>query len=149
MRAVIQRVNSGSVTVDNQVVGDINKGLVILLGVGKEDTKEDAHYLADKAANLRIFPDEDGKMNLSILDIGGEILAVSQFTLFGDCRKGRRPNFMDAALPEVANDLYQMFISKLQEMDLKVATGVFQSHMKVNIENDGPVTILLDSKKEF
>ncbi|MBM7855005.1 D-tyrosyl-tRNA(Tyr) deacylase [Desulfohalotomaculum tongense] len=149
MRAVVQRVTSGSVTVENREVGAVKKGLVVLLGVGKNDTDADVDYLAEKIARLRIFEDENGKLNLSVLDVGGEVLAVSQFTLYGDCRRGRRPSFSGAAAPEAANELYQQFVHKLQQLGLKVATGRFQTHMVVNIVNDGPVTLLLDSKKEF
>lgn len=149
MRAVVQRVADGSVTVGNQTVGEIGKGLVVLLGVGGQDTQDDAKYLAEKISHLRIFEDPQGKLNLSVLDIGGEVLAVSQFTLFGDCRKGRRPSFSSAAHPEVARRLYEDFVQELRQLGLRVATGQFQEHMVVNIINDGPVTILLDSKKEF
>lgn len=149
MRAVVQRVAKGKVSVEGQVVGEIGKGYVILLGVQVDDTEKDAAYLADKVVNLRIFPDEDGKMNLSILDVGGSVLVVSQFTLLGDCRNGRRPSFIQAARPEIADDLYNSFVHFLRDSGLNVATGQFQTDMLVEIANDGPVTILLDSKKLF
>jgi len=147
MRSVIQRVNSGSVTVDGKVVGSIGKGFVVLLGVSEKDTQEDVAYMADKIVNLRIFEDEDEKMNLSLLDIKGELLVVSQFTLYGDCRKGRRPNFMSAARPEKAVELYEELVKRCREMGIKTETGTFQASMKVNIENDGPVTVIVDSEK--
>ena len=149
MRAVIQRVLSGRVTVDNVERGKIGLGLVVLVGVGTSDTSHDAIYLADKTANLRIFDDQDGKMNLSCLDISGQVLAISQFTLYGDCRKGRRPNFLDAAPPDLALALYHEYVDRLKEHGLQVATGVFGEMMVVEIENNGPVTLLLDSEKEF
>ncbi len=149
MRAVVQRVLTSSVTVDGKVVGEIGKGLLVLLGVGRGDSKKDIKYIADKVVNLRIFEDENGKFNLSLLDIEGELLIVSQFTLYGDARKGRRPSFVDAAPPEDAVRLYEEFVEYISEYGLKVETGVFQEHMIVHIENDGPVTILLDSKKLF
>lgn len=149
MRAVVQRVARGKVTVEGQVVGEIGKGYVILLGVQVDDTEKDASYLADKVLNLRIFPDEEGKMNKSILDVGGSILVVSQFTLLGDCRNGRRPSFIQAARPEIADELYNSFVQLLRSSGLNVATGQFQTDMLVEIANDGPVTILLDSKKLF
>lgn len=147
MRAVIQRVNSGSVTVEEKVVGRISRGFVVLLGVSEKDTAEDVLYMADKIVNLRIFEDEDEKMNLSLLDIKGELLVVSQFTLYGDCRKGRRPNFMSAARPEKAEELYNEFVKKCREMGVNTETGTFQTHMIVSIENDGPVTVIVDSEK--
>lgn len=147
MRAVIQRVNSGSVTVDEKSVGSIAKGFVVLLGVSEKDTAEDVLYMADKIVNLRIFEDDAEKMNLSLLDLKGELLIVSQFTLYGDCRKGRRPNFMSAARPDKAQELYNEFVKKCREMGIKTETGIFQEHMKVNIENDGPVTVIVDSEK--
>ncbi len=147
MRAVIQRVNSGSVTVDGNVVGSIGKGFVVLLGVSEKDTTEDVVYMADKIVNLRVFEDEDEKMNLSLQDIKGELLVVSQFTLYGDCRKGRRPNFMSAARPEKAEELYVDFVRRCREMGVKTETGTFQAAMTVNIENDGPVTVIVDSEK--
>ncbi|MBZ0311988.1 D-tyrosyl-tRNA(Tyr) deacylase [Clostridium butyricum] len=149
MRAVVQRVTSSSVTVDEKVIGSINEGFNVLIGICKDDTIEDLQYIKDKIINLRVFHDENDKMNLSILDIKGEILAISQFTLYGDCRKGRRPNFMEAMGGEDAKSLYDKFIEMLKESKLKVETGEFGAHMKVEINNDGPVTILLDSKKNF
>lgn len=149
MRAVVQRVESSEVIVGGEVVGRIGKGLNVLLGVEQGDSSEDASYLAEKIANLRIFEDENEKMNLSLLDVGGEILAISQFTLLGDCRKGRRPNFMAAAKPDEASELYQEFIECLKSFGVNVKMGVFQAHMLVKIDNDGPVTVLLDSRKFF
>ncbi|MEW6064451.1 D-tyrosyl-tRNA(Tyr) deacylase [Desulforamulus profundi] len=149
MRAVVQRVQRGSVTVNNEVVGKIGHGLVVLLGVGQGDTTDDARYLADKICQLRIFDDQQGKLNLSVQDVGGSILAISQFTLYGDCRKGRRPSYSDAAPPEAARELYQVFVQRLVCNGLTTATGVFQEHMVVEIINDGPVTLLLDSRKAF
>lgn len=147
MRAVIQRVNSGSVVVEEKTVGSISKGFVVLLGVNEKDTEADVLYMVDKIVNLRIFEDDNEKMNLSLLDIKGELLVVSQFTLYGDCRKGRRPNFMSAARPEKAEELYNEFVKKCREMGVKTETGTFQAYMKVNIENDGPVTVIVDSEK--
>jgi D-tyrosyl-tRNA(Tyr) deacylase len=147
MRAVVQRVRSGSVTVDGNMVGSIGKGFVVLLGVNEKDTSEDVAYMTDKVVNLRIFEDEDEKMNLSLQDIKGELLVVSQFTLYGDCRKGRRPNFMSAARPEKAEALYLEFVEKCRELGVKTETGTFQASMLVNIENDGPVTVIVDSEK--
>lgn len=149
MRAVVQRVRQGAVSVDDRIVSEIGPGLVVFLGVGPEDTADDAGYLAEKIAYLRIFADTEDKMNLSVADLGGEILAVSQFTLFGDCRKGRRPSFSQAASPDEANELYEIFVEKLRLLGLTVRTGVFQAHMLVKLENDGPVTMLIDSKKQF
>ena len=149
MRAVVQRVRSGSVTVDEKITGQIGKGFVVLLGVGKEDTEKDADYIADKVTNLRVFEDENGKMNLSLADVDGEVLSVSQFTLFGDCRKGRRPGFTEAGDPETANRLYQYFNEKLRGNGVHVEEGIFQTDMLVDIQNDGPVTLLLDSTKMF
>ena len=149
MRAVVQRVSSSKVTVDGEVTGEINKGLLVLLGVTHEDTSKDVDYIIDKVLNLRIFEDENEKMNLSLKDVGGELLVVSQFTLYGDCRKGRRPNFMNALGGSEAEVLYNKFIEMLKETGIKVETGIFGAHMDVEIQNDGPVTILLDSKKVF
>jgi len=149
MRAVVQRVQRGSVTVNGEVVGRIGQGLVVLLGVGRGDTADDARYLADKICQLRIFDDEQGKLNLSVQDVGGGILAISQFTLYGDCRKGRRPGYSEAAPPAEARELYEVFVQRLICQGLPTATGVFQEHMVVEIINDGPVTLLLDSRKEF
>ena len=147
MRAVVQRVSSGSVTIDGEVVGKIGKGLVILLGVKNGDTEADAKFVADKCANLRIFADEDNKFNLSAKDVGGEMLVISQFTLYGDTRKGRRPSFVEAAPPEVSKPLYEKFVEYLKENGLKVATGEFGAMMLVEINNDGPVTIIVESKE--
>jgi len=147
MRAVIQRVKSGSVAVDDKIVGSIGKGFVVLLGVNEKDTGADVLYMVDKTVNLRIFEDDNEKMNLSLLDIKGELLVVSQFTLYGECRKGRRPNFMSAARPEKAEELYNEFVKKCRELGVKTETGTFQAYMKVNIENDGPVTVIVDSEK--
>ena len=149
MRAVIQRVTRASVSVDSEIISSISRGLLVLLGVAGDDTEADARYLADKTAHLRIFPDEDGKMNLSVSDVQGEILVVSQFTLCGDCRKGRRPSFASSAKPPKAEDLYESYVAALTDMELKPATGVFQAYMAVELINDGPVTIMLDSKKAF
>jgi len=149
MRAVVQRVNEARVSIEGSVVGEITRGFLVLLGVGKEDQEEDADYLAAKIPQLRVFEDKEGRFNLSLLDIGGGILVVSQFTLFGDCRKGRRPSFTDAAEPQQARELYHHFITKLKENQISVATGEFQAHMAVELVNDGPVTLLLDSTKAF
>jgi D-tyrosyl-tRNA(Tyr) deacylase len=149
LRAVVQRVVRGSVAVEGRKVCEIGPGLVVLLAVGHGDTAEDAGYLADKIANLRIFEDNQGKMNLSVLDTGGSLLVVSQFTLYGDCRKGRRPSFTEAALPENAVSLYNKFVQNLEALGPRVETGHFREQMLVEILNDGPVTMLLDSKKGF
>ncbi len=149
MRAVVQRVLRGKVTVSNEVAGEIGPGLVILLGVGNEDGMADALYLAEKIANLRIFSDPDGKMNCSPLELGLPLLVVSQFTLYGDCRKGRRPDFTGAAGPDVAEKLYQSFCDEVSKSGLQIVKGRFRSHMIVEIVNDGPVTIILDSHKMF
>ena len=145
MRVVLQRVSEARVTVEHQIVGEIGAGLCILLGVGKEDSEENAESLADKIKNLRIFADDQGKMNRSITDIGGELLVVSQFTLYADCGKGNRPSFSGAALPADAERLYQFFTQRLRDGGLKVATGQFQAHMNIALINDGPVTIFIES----
>jgi D-tyrosyl-tRNA(Tyr) deacylase len=147
VRSVIQRVTRASVRVDAQVTGEIGAGLLILLGVSRTDNQESSVYLAEKIANLRIFSDSAGKMNLSLTDIGGSALVVSQFTLYGDTRGGRRPSYLQAAPPEEANRLYEEFVSAMRGLGIKVETGVFQAHMQVELVNDGPVTILLDSEK--
>lgn len=149
MRAVIQRVSQARVVVDNTVVASIGKGYLVLLGVAREDGEQDVRYIAEKIASLRLFEDEQGKMNIGIVEAGGEVLLVSQFTLFGDCRKGRRPSFTDAAPPEVASQLYLQVAGLLREAGIPVQTGVFGAHMDVYLVNDGPVTILLDSTKLF
>ena len=149
MRAVVQKVTSSSVSVDGEVKGSIGAGFNVLIGVETGDTEKDAVYIADKITGLRIFEDEEDKLNLSIEDIGGEILAISQFTLLADARKGRRPGFTKAARPEEANALYQAGIARIREKGIHVEEGVFQTHMVVDIRNDGPVTILLDSHKLF
>jgi len=147
MRAVIQRVSSASVIVDGHTVGEIGQGLLVLLGVAHADTDREAAWMADKIANLRVFEDEAGKMNLSVQEVGGAMLVVSQFTLLADCRKGRRPSFTDAAPPEQADRLYQVVVERLRATGLSVETGVFQAHMEVHLVNDGPVTIILDTKE--
>ncbi|HTG17375.1 MAG TPA: D-aminoacyl-tRNA deacylase [Blastocatellia bacterium] len=149
MRAVVQRVTSSSVEVENNIVGEIGPGLLVLLGVARDDDVGDADYLAEKIINLRIFTDDEGKMNRSLVEIGGAMLAVSQFTLFGDTRKGRRPSFIEAAEPVKANALYEHFVARVRSLGVKVETGVFQAMMKVSLTNDGPVTILVDSRKLF
>lgn len=146
MRALLQRVTHGSVRIDNQIVGEISKGFVILLGVGQADTQAQADRLADKITGLRVFTDEQGKFNLSLLDVGGQALVVSQFTLYADARKGRRPSFSDAARPEIAKPLCEYFAQKLRDLGVnRVATGQFGADMHVEIHNDGPVTIWLDT----
>lgn len=149
IRVVVQRVTSSKVVVDNNIIGEIGKGINILIGISQDDTEEDLRYIRDKIVNLRIFEDENDKMNLSLLDVKGDILAISQFTLYGDCRKGRRPNFMNALGGEQAEILYDKFVMLLKETGLKIETGKFGAHMKVDIHNDGPVTLMLDSKKLF
>ena len=149
MRAVIQRVSQASVVVAKETVGAIDQGLMVLLGVAQGDTLKDVAYLADKTAGLRIFEDENGKMNRSVEDIDGSLLVVSQFTLLGDCRKGRRPGFTDAAPPDLADTLYKEYVDVLRSRGITVATGVFKADMQVSLVNDGPVTIMLDSRKQF
>jgi D-tyrosyl-tRNA(Tyr) deacylase len=149
MKALLQRVTTGSVSLGDEEVGRIGRGLVVFLGVASGDTEKDAQYLAQKIANLRIFSDEEGKFNLSALDINGELLLVSQFTLLADTRKGRRPSFIEAAPPAQAEELFEYFVEQTRATGLKVETGRFQQYMQVEIHNDGPVTILLDSKEKF
>ena len=149
MRAVVQRVTRAKVTVNDKLVGEIGNGLVVLLGVARDDTKLDAAYLAEKITALRIFDDEEGKMNLSLKDVNGGMLIVSQFTLYGDVRRGLRPSWIDAAAPEVAEPLYDFFVRQMRTMISPVATGSFRAMMQVELVNDGPVTILLDSRKLF
>ena len=149
MRAVVQRVTYSSVEVNGEIVGEINNGFNVLLGISKDDTEEDMKYIKEKIINLRVFSDENDKMNLSLLDIKGELLLISQFTLYGDARKGRRPNFMNALGGEEAKRFYDKFIKMMKETGLKIETGIFGADMKVDIKNDGPVTILLDSSKQF
>jgi len=149
LKALLQRVTEASVTIGGKIVGRIGKGLVVFVGIAQEDTERDANYLADKVVNLRIFADEASKFNLSALEIGGEILIVSQFTLLADARKGRRPSFAQAAPPEQAEALFNLFVNLVRNSGLKVETERFQQHMLVEIHNDGPVTIALDSKEKF
>ena len=149
MRAVIQRVERASVTVGGEPVGAIGAGFMVLIGVENGDTEKDAEYTADKIAGLRVFEDENDKMNLSVQDVGGEILAVSQFTLLGDARGGRRPSFIAAEKPDRADELYEQCVKQIREKGIRVETGRFRTHMKVELINDGPVTILIDSKKVF
>lgn len=149
MRAVIQRVSRASVTIDENTAGTISQGLVVLLGIKEVDTKKDLEWLAEKIIHLRIFEDSNGKMNNSLADIGGEVLIISQFTLYGDCRKGRRPGFSGAASPEIAEPLYQQFIQEVRAKNIVTATGSFGADMQVELVNDGPVTLLLDSEKNF
>ncbi len=149
MRAVVQRVSRAAVRVESETVGEIGPGLVVLLGIRSGDRRDAADYLAERVAHLRIFPDGNGKMNLSVKDIQGAVLAVSQFTLFGDVRRGRRPSFIDAAPPEVAEPLYEHFLAALRGHRLRVASGVFRAMMEVELVNEGPVTILLDSERLF
>ena len=149
MRAVVQRVSRASAKVDRAIMGQIELGLLVLLGVAQEDSEADADYLAEKIAGLRVFEDEAGKMNLSVADVGGAVLAVSQFTLFGDVRRGKRPSFDAAARPERARELYEYFVQRVRALGLRCETGRFQAMMEVELVNRGPVTILLDSKKLF
>ena len=149
MRAVVQRVSRAKVSVGDETTGEIGVGLLVLLGVGRGDTEADVIYLAEKVIGLRIFEDESGKMNRSVGDVNGGVLAVSQFTLYGDVRRGKRPSFDDAAPPELARRLYEMFVERIRAAEMRCETGRFQAMMKVELVNDGPVTILLDSKKGF
>jgi D-aminoacyl-tRNA deacylase len=149
VRAVLQRVSRAKVTVNGEVCGEIGRGLLVLLAVGTADTRTDADYLADKIAGLRIFEDGGGRMNLSVVDIGGAVLAVSQFTLYGDVRRGKRPSFDAAAAPQQARELYEYFVEKIRAPGLRCETGRFQEMMQVELVNEGPVTILLDSAKTF
>ena len=149
MRAVVQRVTRAKVTVAGEITGEISRGYVVLLGVAEGDTQADVIYMAQKLIGLRVFEDADGKMNLTLAEIGGGMLVVSQFTLLGDCRKGRRPSFIAAARPEVADALYRSLIAEVQGQGIPVATGRFQTHMDVELVNDGPVTLLIDSRKDF
>lgn len=145
MRAVVQRVAGARVEVEGQIVGEIGRGLLVLLGIAKGDTEREAEWMAQKIAGLRLFEDADGKMNLGLEEAGGAVLMVSQFTLLGDCRKGRRPSFTEAAPPEEADRLYQLVVGKMRATGVRVETGVFQAHMQVHLTNDGPVTLLLDT----
>ncbi len=149
LRAVVQRVTSSSVSVESEVVGTIGRGFLVLIGVTLDDTDRDVEYMADKIANMRVFDDEDGKLNLSIMDVGGEVLAVSQFTLYGDCRSGRRPSFTQAAPAKHGMELYIKFVDALKKRNIKVEQGIFGADMKVSLVNDGPVTMLLESRKAF
>ena len=149
MKALVQRVSQASVTVDGEVVGKIGSGLVVLIGVAAEDTEKDVSYLVDRVAQLRIFSDDAGKFNISALETGGEMLLISQFTLLADTRKGRRPSFTEAAPPQQAESLFNLFVERMRSTGLKVETGCFQAHMLVEIHNDGPVTITLDSKEKL
>ncbi|MBP8614094.1 MAG: D-tyrosyl-tRNA(Tyr) deacylase [Firmicutes bacterium] len=149
MRAVFQRVKEASVSVGSKEVASIGAGGLVFLGVGKDDTDRDVSYMADKIAGLRVFPDDDGKMNLSLIDISGEVLVVPQFTLYGDVRKGKRPGFDAAALPEKGEDFYMKVVDAISDMGLTAKTGAFGEHMEVHLINDGPVTILISSSKEF
>ncbi|MDI9472116.1 MAG: D-tyrosyl-tRNA(Tyr) deacylase [Tissierellia bacterium] len=149
MRAVVQRVTHASVHVDNRIVGEIQNGFLVLLGVSRDDTEQDAEYMASKISGLRIFDDENDQLNLTLSDVGGDVLLISQFTLYGDARKGRRPSFVHAAAGEEADRLYRLTAEKIHEQGIHVETGVFGAHMEVHLCNDGPVTILIDSKKGF
>ena len=149
MRAVVQRVSEASVTVDGAITGQIGRGFLVLLGIAGDDTEQDVVWIAEKIAGLRVFEDSEGRMNLGLAEVEGAVLLVSQFTLYGDCRKGRRPSFVAAARPEVAIPLYQSVIAELRGHGLPVETGKFQAHMDVRLLNDGPVTLLLDSRRQF
>lgn len=146
MRAVVQRVSQARVRVDGQIVGEVGRGLLVLLGVAKDDSADDARWLADKIVGLRIFADADGKMNQDVAEVGGSVLVVSQFTLYGDCRKGRRPSFVDAASPDLAIPMYEAFINGIKAQGVPVATGRFGAMMQVELVNEGPVTLIVDSK---
>jgi len=145
----VQRVSEASVTVDGDVVGQIGHGMLVLLGITQDDSRRDVQFMAEKTTGLRVFEDAEGKMNRSLIDVGGGMLVVSQFTLLGDCRKGRRPSFIAAAEPELAERLYEEFVAEVQQRNVEVATGRFRAHMDVALVNDGPVTLLLDSRKSF
>ncbi len=149
MRAVVQRVKNSKVSVDGKIVGEITSGMTVLLGVEDGDTQKDVEYMAEKITSLRIFEDSDSKMNLSLTDVNGQMLVISQFTLLGDCRKGRRPAFIKAAKPDLAKNLYEKFIEIVKDKGIVVETGIFQAEMLVDIANDGPVTLMLDSNKLF
>lgn len=149
MRAVVQRVSTASVSVGGEFTGRIGRGFLVLLGIAADDSQEDLIYVAQKVIGLRIFEDSEGKMNLSLSEVGGAMLVVSQFTLYGDCRKGRRPSFLDAARPEVAEPLYTSFVAEVRGQGIPVETGRFQAEMQVSLVNDGPVTLLVDSRKQF
>lgn len=149
MRAVVQRVSGSKVVVEEKTVGEIGKGILILLGVEQDDSEKDVQYMAEKIANLRIFQDDEGKMNLSTIDVGGSALIISQFTLMGDCRKGRRPSYSTSARPELAIPLYEMFIKEMQKHGVPTQEGVFQAMMDVHLVNQGPVTLMIDSKRNF
>lgn len=151
MRAVVQRVREARATIDGEIVGEINSGLCVLLGIKAGDTEKDVNWMAEKLVNLRVFEDDDDKLNLSVLDKSGQMLIISQFTVYGDCRKGRRPSFSEAAAPDEANRLYQLVVQKVKAMGIEIATGIFQTHMIIELANDGPVTLVIDSplsKKE-
>ncbi len=149
MRAVVQRVSSANVLVEGRVVGAIERGFVVLVGVAADDAEADLELIVQKVAGLRVFEDADGKMNLSLAEVGGSILAISQFTLYGDCRKGRRPSFGDAMPPEAAARWFEAYVEKTRALGIRVETGVFRTHMDVSLTNDGPVTLLVDSRKTF
>lgn len=149
MRAVIQRVSNASVIVDEKIVGEIGEGLLVLLGVGEEDNEKDVEYMVNKIVGLRIFQDENDKMNLSLTDVKGELLVISQFTLYGDVRKGKRPSFSTSAKPDIGEKLYEKFVQMTKELEIKTETGIFGANMDVKLLNQGPVTILIDSKKNF
>jgi D-tyrosyl-tRNA(Tyr) deacylase len=149
MRAIVQRVSRAKVTVEGEITGQIGLGLLVLLGVGREDSEADVNYLAEKIAGLRVFEDDAGKMNRSVAEVAGSVLAVSQFTLYGDVRRGKRPSFDEAAAPEKARQLYELFVEQIRSTGLRCETGRFQETMKVELVNEGPVTILLDSRKAF